>query len=96
MSADWLAGPGTFWILGLSGVGFAILYVALALRLGRIARSESDGCLLAICNLLLVIVGGAGGFTLLKFPGQLVSSVAGAALLPGLVTLVWVRRLERR
>ncbi len=96
MEADWLAGPGTFWILGLSGVGFGLAYILLALRLGKMAHSEGDGCLLAICNLALVIVGGAAGFMTFRFPTQLISSMVGAGLLPGIMTLVWVYRLEKR
>lgn len=90
-----MAGPGTFWILGASGVGFALLYSWLALRLGRVTRSESDGCLLAVCNVALVIVGGAVGFLLFRFPYQLLSAVAGSALVPGALTLVWLWRLDR-
>ena len=96
MTADWLAGPGTFWILGTSGFGFALLYAVLGLRLGKAADSETDGCLLAICNVLLVILGGAAGFLLLRFPAQLISAMAGSAFLPGIMTMVWVRKLEKR
>jgi hypothetical protein len=96
MSADWLAGPGTFWILGLSGIGFIIFYIVLAIRLGKAAHSEGDGCLLAFCNSILVVVGGAAGFLALHFPAQLMSAMAGSAFLPALMTLVWIRRLDRR
>jgi hypothetical protein len=95
VTPDWLAGPGTFWILGASGTGFAALYVWLALHLGKQARSESDGCLLAICNLVLVVVGGAVGYLLLRYPYQLLSAMGGSVILPGLMTLIWVWRLEK-
>ncbi len=96
MTADQLAGPGTFWILFGSGLGFAIFYVLLALRLGKVGRRQSDGCLLAVCNLVLVVTGGSIGFLLFRFPAQLISAMAGSFLLPGIVTAIWVSRMTRR
>jgi hypothetical protein len=92
MDAYWSAGSGAFWILGLSWGGCALFHTLTALRLGRSVNSPADGCLLAICNLFYVAIGGFLGFILLKFPYGLLTSLAGAILLPALITLAWIKR----
>jgi hypothetical protein len=73
-----------------------LFYVTLALQLGKAGRSESDGCLLAACNSVLVVTGGAIGFLLFGFPLKILSALAGASLLPGAMTAAWLYRMTRR
>jgi hypothetical protein len=96
MHSDWLAGPGQFWILGLSWSSVALFYVLMGWKLGKSIRSEPDGCLLMICNLLLVPVGGLAGLVFFRFPYDLLSSMFCCALLPSLLTLNWIRRTDPR
>ncbi|HWD41507.1 MAG TPA: hypothetical protein VG944_21865 [Fimbriimonas sp.] len=96
MNSDWIAGPGQFWILSVSWLGSAAFFVFFSWMFGRILRSPSDGCLLGLCNLLFVVIGGMGGLLILKFPNNLGCSALGALLLPGLITTTWIRRTKLR
>ena len=92
MNAEWIGGEGTFWIIGVGGGVFALFYFVIAIKFGKAIQSETDGCLLGICNVLLTIVGGAAGFLVAHFPLRLFTSLALAGLLPGAMTLYWISR----
>ncbi len=79
------------WVL--SAISFALL----ALRLGKAKGEDNDGCLLAISNVLLAGFGGGLGFLVLSktYPLFILSSIAGAILLPALHTIIFLRKRRR-
>jgi hypothetical protein len=96
LTNNWIAGPGQFWILGISWGSVALFYTVMALKLGKAIHSEPDGCLLAICNLVCVPVGGLVGLRFLRFPYNLLCSMFLALVLPSLLTGMWIRRTDPR
>lgn len=59
----------------------------MAMRSGRLAGRESDGCLLAICSTILAFTGGGVGLYLglffSRYPTFILTSLLGAAAAPG-------------
>src|SRR5688572_22765475 len=64
---------------------------------GKTLRSENDGCLVAIGNVVLAFFGGGLGFLLLinYFPYFILSSMAGAIAFRALATNAFIRRARK-
>ena len=92
MEKNWLANGGAYWLIFSSWFIAAGATYALAHSLGRATRSENDGCLLGLGNIVLSFVGGGIGLLAGKFPYFVLTSLVGAFALPGLATLIWLRR----
>jgi hypothetical protein len=74
----------------------AAVMIILAFRSGKVSQAESDGCLLAITNLILTIAGAGIGFFIAPYPYFVVTSFFGAMLLPAIAILIFSRRYPRR
>ncbi len=75
----------------------AAFFAFLAIKVGKKAGKDNDGCLLAISNVLLAGMGGALGFLLFirLYPYFVLSSMLGTVLLPALHTLYFARKRRR-
>jgi hypothetical protein len=87
-----LAGAGQFWILGVTAIAYILFFGYISLKLGKVVHGETDGCLLCMINIALIIVGGMAGLVFFRFPYNLMSSMFFALLLPSALTVTWVRR----
>ena len=78
-------------------IGLSILFAIAAIQVGKAVRSENDGCLLAIGNVVLTLLGGAIGFLVMvnHYPTFILSSMVGAMLLPSLAILAFTRRARK-
>lgn len=94
-ATDWIASGGAYWIIGGAWLATAVFFYIIAQKVGKVTRSESDGCLLGICNIVLSLLGGGAGYFLAPYPLFLLTSVAGAVTLPTLATLFFLSRLKR-
>jgi hypothetical protein len=92
LNPPYIAGPGQFWILGITAISYILFFGYISLRMGKAIHSETDGCLLCIINVVLVVIGGMAGLLVFRFPYNLMSSMFFALLLPGSLTLMWVKR----
>lgn len=72
-----------------------VVGVVVAYRVGQLTRSESDGCLLMIANLVLAPFGAAIGYFIAPYPAYLFTSLLGALMLPTVATAVLARRMSR-
>ena len=93
--AGWLASGGSFWLIFGQTAVIAAISIVLAFRIANALRAESDGCLLAIANLILTCLGAGIGFFLAPYPVFIVSAFVGAVALPGLATSLFIRRYRR-
>ncbi len=92
MGNVWLASGGAYLILGLEFLGCASFYIALGFRMGRSMDSFGDGCLFAICNLLLTASGMALGYWLAPYPYFLGTTFFGMLILPAVGSHLLMRR----
>ena len=97
-AADWIATGGAYWIIGFAWVLSAAFYYFVAEYVGRMTRTENDGCLLGIMNILLTLGGGGAGLLAFRtqFPLFVATSVLGAITLPAMGTLFVVWRMKVR
>ncbi|MER3496450.1 MAG: hypothetical protein C4320_06490, partial [Armatimonadota bacterium] len=65
-----------------------------AARLGRRYDAPNDGCLLGFACVMLTLIGGAIGLLTVGFPWYILTSAAGAVLMPGLACLIFARRMR--
>lgn len=94
MNQDWLSAGGAYFLLALIWVGAAVGFGVAGIKAGDRVGSPNDGCLLAIGNVVLALLGGGLGFLLMMrfFPYFLLSSLVGAVTLPSLGTLYFLRK----
>jgi hypothetical protein len=76
----------------VTAIAYIAFFLYISFKLGKAVHSESDGCLLAMSNLVLILVGGMAGLLIFHFPYNLMSSMFLALALPSGVTWMWVRR----
>lgn len=93
-----MSSGGAFWIIGVAWVVIAGFYYGIAEYIGRYTRTENDGCLMGLMNIILTIVGGAAGLLALRtqYPTFVFSSLFGALILPTLGTLFILSRMKRK
>ena len=93
--ADWMASGGAFTLL-LAQTGLvAVIGIALALWIGKQTRSEGDGCLLAITNVVLVLLGAAIGYFSTPYPYFVFTALLGSLLLPALAFGFFATRIRK-
>ena len=95
LGSNWLSTGGAYLIVGTVWILSAIFFSAYAINLGKKHQSTNDGCLLAICNVVLSLVGGAIGYIPVSYPLSLVTSCLGAILFP-ILACIYFRRSMRR
>ena len=82
-STDWMSSGGAYLFLSGEVLISAVFFACAALYLGKIARSQNDGCLLAFVNILAAMCGGGIGFWLAPhYPVFVLSTLAGTLILP--------------
>lgn len=90
-------GPTAFLLIGSVWLVAAIGWAFAAKSLGKWMSSETDGCLLGFCNVVLVFIGGGLGLLVAPYPFFFLTTFAGVILVPGLATLsVFMRNRRRR
>ena len=96
--ADWLASGGAYWVIGGSWVVIAGFYYYIAERVGRATRTENDGCILGIMNIMLTIFGGGTGLLIFRdqYPAFIIASMFGALIFPTAGTLFILNRMQKR
>jgi len=95
-TTDWLATGGAYYVIGAVWTLTAAFFCWTAFRIGRAVHSENDGCLLAICNILLTLFGGGIGLVIAPYPTYLLTSLLGAITFPSVASLFFMSRLQRR
>jgi hypothetical protein len=60
--------------------------------LGKKLDTPNDGCLLGVGNIALSLVGGGLGYLFAPYPWSLATSLVGSILLPGALTLTFLRK----
>lgn len=93
-ASDWLSQGGTYTILGGAWLLSAILWAGYAFRLGKLTSRQNDGCLLAISNFIMALLGGGAGLLIANktYPMFIFSSVAGTIILPMVSSFVFLRK----
>ena len=91
-----MAAGGAYILLFGQTALIAVVMIVLAFRTGKQARAESDGCLLAITNLILTVFGAGVGFFLAPYPNFVATSFFGAMVLPAIATSLFIRRYRPR
>ena len=96
---DWLATGGAYWVIGLGWFLSAAFFAFLAIRSANRVGSENDGCLFAICSMVLALTGGGVGLyvglALTRYPAFIATSLLGAVILPGIGGLFLTPRLKK-
>ena len=96
---DWLATGGAYWIIGAAWLLSAASFAIAGMLRAKATGNENDGCLLAICSVVLAFTGGGiglyGGLTWSGYPTFILTSLIGTILLPGVVTGVLMARMKR-
>jgi hypothetical protein len=95
-STDWLSSGGAYWFLAGEVFVSAVFYACAALYLGKVARSQNDGCLLAIVNVLAALCGGGVGFWFAHYPLFVLTTLAGTLTLPLAVTVLAAWRFRKQ
>jgi hypothetical protein len=97
---DWLATGGSYWIIGGAWFLSALFFALTGMRAGKVTGNESDGCLLAICCILLALTGGGiglyAGLFWVAYPYFIVTSLAGAIVFPAVGSAVLGTKMKRR
>lgn len=97
---DWLSSGGSYWVIGISWLLSALFFAAGAMRTGKVSGSENDGCLLAVCCVLLALFGGGAGLyaglTWMRYPYFIVSSLLGTLLFPAIGSAMLGAKMKRR
>jgi hypothetical protein len=94
-AADWMASGGAFAVI--FGQTFASIFVFafLAIRIGKSASAEGDGCLLAIANFVLALLGAAIGFFSAPYPQFVFTALIGTIALPSVATFFFSQKIRR-
>jgi len=96
---DWLATGGAYWIIAFGWILSAAFFSFLGIQSGKRAKSENDGCLLSICNILLSFTGGGVGLYLglafSHYPTFVLTSLFGAVIVPVIGNAFLFGRLKR-
>ena len=92
MNSEWLAGGGTYLILGLAWLLVGISFVAFSIRSGAARGEEGDGCAMAIGTLVTMSVGGGIGLRIAPYPWFILSALFLGLLCPGLLLAFWMRK----
>ncbi|MDX2064762.1 MAG: hypothetical protein SFX74_03360 [Fimbriimonadaceae bacterium] len=95
-ATDWLASGGAYTVLIIQTAVAAIVGSVIGFRIGMQAKSEGEGCLLAILNPLLALLGAGLGFFSTPYPSYLLTSLVGALILPAIATAGFSRIITRR
>ena len=74
----------------------ALFFACAALYLGKITRSQNDGCLLAIANILAALCGGGVGFWFARYPLFILTTLAGTLIFPLAVTVAAAARFRKQ
>lgn len=97
---DWLASGGAYWVIAAAWILSAILFGWRSLRAGNRTEKDNDGCLLAICSIVLTLTGGGmglyAGLALTHYPTFVLTSILGCVLVPGIGSLLLNPRIHRR
>jgi hypothetical protein len=95
---SWLEAGGAYWVIWGVWVLVAGFYYVIAELIGRSTRTENDGCLLGIMNILLTLFGGGAGLLLFheRYPTFIATSMFGALIFPTAGTLFVLWRMKRK
>jgi len=93
--ADWMASGGAYTLLILQTVIAAIVGIGVALWIGRKSQAEGDGCLLAIANLILALVGAGIGYFSTPYPHFVLTALIGSLALPAIATAFFATRIRK-
>jgi len=96
VSSNLANGAGMYWVLGLVWGGSSLFFLIVSILFGRMIKSQTDGCLLALGNVVFVFGGGLLGYALVRYPLNLVLSCTGALFMPAILTGFWVRHTLKR
>jgi len=95
-STDFFSSGGAFWLLGGEVIVSAVFFACAALYLGKVSRSQNDGCLLAISNVLGAFCGGGIGFWLARYPLFILTTLFGALCFPLAITTFAAIRFRKQ
>ena len=90
-----MASGGAFTLIFGQTVASIIVFAIVAVRIGKTAAAEGDGCLLAIANLVLALLGSAIGFFSAPYPTFVFTSLAGTIALPAVSTFIFSQKIRR-
>ena len=91
-ATDWLARGGTFFLMGFAWIASAVGFALYGTRIAKLRRMENDGCLLAISNVILALLGGGVGYFLAGYPWFIVTSIIGTLTFPALATWSFIKK----
>lgn len=86
---------GSYLVVGVGWLVVAMAFYWGGTLVGRASERANDGCLLGATNILLTLIGGGMGLLVARHPVSVATSILGAILIPGLVTL-WVHSRLRK
>ncbi len=95
MNSEWLAGGGTYLILGVAWLCGVIGFVVYSLRIGIARGEEADGCALAMGTVVTMSVGGGIGLRLAPYPWFILVSLSLGILCPSLLVAFWHRKRRK-
>ncbi len=92
---DWLAAGGAFTMIFIQTIVCAAVGAFAAFRVGAATNAEADGCLLAITNIILAIVGAGIGYFVAPYPMFVFTAMLGSAALPSIATAILAKRMRK-
>jgi uncharacterized membrane protein len=94
-AADWLASGGAYAVIFGQTVASVIVFAFIAIRIGKSASAEGDGCLLAIANFVLALLGAGIGFFSASYPQFVFTSLIGTITFPLIATWFFSQKIRR-
>lgn len=95
-STDWMSSGGAYWVLAAEVIGSATFFGCWSLYLGKLTKSENDGCLLSIANVIAAFCGGGIGLFFFRYPVFVLSTLFGTLALPCVVTSFALSKMRRQ
>ncbi len=72
-----------------------VVFSFIAIRIGKSAAAEGDGCLLAIANFVLALLGAAIGFFSAPYPQFVFTALIGTIALPSVATFFFSQKIRQ-
>lgn len=94
-ASDWLSQGGAYAVVFIQTVLIMGVGVYLAMSIGKSAKAEGDGCLLAMANIVLAALGAGIGFFSSQYPFFVLTSLIGACILPTAATAIFASRIRK-
>ncbi|HLO97217.1 MAG TPA: hypothetical protein VK171_01370 [Fimbriimonas sp.] len=87
-----LSSGGTYFFLFAGWATLIFVFGKLSTGVAMKRGGEGEGCVLKVATAVMVLTGGALGLLVSSYPTYILTSLAGATILPLLIFLIFLRK----